>query len=314
MSYGPTDWLELSVEAPAEFVEPLAQVFLKYGNGGVAVEEIDGYYPDEGELPGRRRAVIRAYMPLDSAVGERRSRVDVAVRLVSGLAPVSPLAERILREECWRDAWKRHFKPLRIGRGVVIRPTWSVDEPEEGETTIWLDSGMAFGTGHHPTTRMCIEQIERDVVPAARVLDVGCGSGILSIAAVRLGASEAVGLDLDAKAVQVAHENGERNGVADRLRFETGSLRSSVGLPWFEGQASEVRPRSFDLAVANISRKVIVEIAPNLTAAVRPGGRLIVSGILVEHEDSVRQALSDAGAALTDRVSEEGWTMLAASV
>ena len=161
------EWLELSVEAPPEFVEPLSHVFLRYGNGGVAVEEEDGYLPDEGELPGQRRATIRTYMPLDASAAERRGRIDVAVRLVAALAPVSDLAERVLPEEQWRDAWKKHFKPLKIGRRVVVRPTWSADKPAEGEATIWLDPGMAFGTGHHPTTRMCIEQIERTMTPGA---------------------------------------------------------------------------------------------------------------------------------------------------
>ena len=176
MSGSPSNWLELSVEAPPEFVEPLSQVFLRYGNGGVAVEEEGGYRPDEGEVPGQRRATIRTYMPLDASAAERRSRIDVAVRLLAGLAPVSDLAERVLPEEQWRDAWKKHFKPLKIGRRVVVRPTWSAGKPAEGEATIWLDPGMAFGTGHHPTTRMCIEQIERTMTPGVRVLDVGCGS------------------------------------------------------------------------------------------------------------------------------------------
>lgn len=293
------DWLELSVEAPPEFVEPLSQVFLRYGNGGVVVEELDGYLPDEGELPGQRRATIRTYMPLDGSAAARRGRIDVAVRLVAGLAPVSELAERVLPETEWRDAWKKHFRPLRIGRRVVVRPTWSADKPLECEATIWLDPGMAFGTGHHPTTRMCVEQIERTMTPGARVLDVGCGSGVLSIAAALLGASDALGIDIDPTAVEVAEENGRKNGVQSRLTFAAGSL-----------PGPNVSPRSFDLTVANISAKVVSELASELVATLRPGGVLIASGVLVENSDRVRQALSDAGAAITDMVTEDGWVTL----
>ena len=303
MSGSPSNWLELSVEAPPEFVEPLSQVFLQYGNGGVAVEEEDGYLPDEGDLPGQRRATIRTYMPLDAAAAERRGRIDVAVRLIAGLAPVSNLSERVLPEEEWRDAWKKHFKPLRIGSRIVVRPTWSTDKPLEGEATIWLDPGMAFGTGHHPTTRMCIAQIERNVRPSARVLDIGCGSGVLSIAAARLGASEVLGLDIDPTAVSVADENGRQNGVQSRQTFAAGSLPSPKAIP-----------RSFDLTVANISAKVVSELAPELVASLKTGGVLIASGLLVENSDRVKQALSVAGTAITDVITEDGWVTLVGSV
>ena len=296
MSGSPSNWLELSVEAPPEFVEPLSQIFLRYGNGGVAVEEEGGYRPDEGEVPGQRRATIRTFMPLDASAAERRGRIDVAVRLVAALAPMSDLAERVLPEEQWRDAWKKHFKPLKIGRRVVVRPTWSAGRPADGEATIWLDPGMAFGTGHHPTTRMCIEQIERTMTPGARVLDVGFGSGILSIAAALLGASEVFGLDIDPAAVGVAEQNGRKNGVESRLTFAAGSLPSP-----------RVRPRSFDLTVANISAKVVSEIASELVASLKPGGVLIASGVLVENSERVQRALSDAGAAITCTTTEDGW-------
>ena len=302
MSGSPSNWLELSVEAPPEFVEPLSQVFLRYGNGGVAVEEQDGYLPDEGDLPGQRRATIRTFMPLDASAAERRGRIDVAVRLIAALAPVSDLAERVLPEEEWRDAWKKHFKPLRIGSRIVVRPTWSTDKPLEGEATIWLDPGMAFGTGHHPTTRMCVEQIERNMRPAARVLDVGCGSGVLSIAAARLGAYEVLGLDIDPAAVGVAEQNGRQNGVQSRLTFAAGSLPSP-----------RATPGSFDLTVANISAKVVSELAPELAASLKPGGILIASGILVDNSSRVKQALSEAGAAIADVVSEDGWVTLVGS-
>ena len=240
-------------------------------------------------------------MPLDASAAERRGRIDVAVRLVAALAPVSDLAERVLPEEQWRDAWKKHFKPLKIGRRVVVRPTWSADKPAEGEATIWLDPGMAFGTGHHPTTRMCIEQIERTMTPGARVLDVGCGSGILSIAAARLGASEVFGLDIDPAAVGVAEENGRKNGVESRLTFAAGSLPSP-----------KAGPRSFDLTVANISAKVVSAIASGLVASLKPGGVLIASGVLVENGDRIQRALSDAGSGdhMRDhrrRVDDPGW-------
>lgn len=299
----PSEWLELSVEAPPEFVEPLSQIFLRYGNGGVAVEEDSGYSPDEGEVAGQRRATIRTYVPMDSTAPERRSQIDIAVRLVASLAPVSALTERVLQEEEWQTAWKRYFKPLHVGKNLVVRPSWLEDIPEDGEVTIWLDPGMAFGTGRHPTTRMCLAQIEQLVTPGARVIDVGCGSGILSIAAARVGASEVVGLDLDPVAIEVARQNAVENQVSETLSLHQGSLPSP-----------RVDTASFDLAVANISAKVVTEIAHDLAAAVRPGGAVIASGVLAENQDSVRDALTAAGAVPSRSLTEDGWVVLVATV
>lgn len=299
----PSEWLELSVEAPPEFVEPLSQIFLRYGNGGVAVEEDGGYSPDEGEVAGQHRATIRTYVPMDSTAPERRSQIDIAVRLVASLAPISALTERVLKEEEWQTAWKRYFKPLHIGENLVVRPSWLEDVPEDGEVTIWLDPGMAFGTGHHPTTRMCLAQIEQLVTAGARVIDVGCGSGILSIAAARVGASEVMGLDLDPVAIEVARQNAVQNQVSETLSLHQGSLPSP-----------RVDPASFDLAVANISAKVVTEIAPDLVAAVRPGGVVIASGVLAENQDSVRDALTAAGAVPSRSLTKDGWVLLVATV
>ena len=218
-------WVELSIEAPAEYVEPLSHLFRRYGKGGVVTEEPGGYSPDEGERPpAPDRVTVKTFYPLDEEAAERHGLIDVGVRLMSQLACMSPLTQRVIEEREWAEAWKEHFHPLRVGDRLVVAPSWREFEPGEGDVVIRLDPGMAFGTGHHPTTRMCLEQVEALVEPGMEVLDAGCGSGILSIAAALLGARRAFGLDVEETAVSVAEANAAENGVAGVVSAVAGSL------------------------------------------------------------------------------------------
>ena len=294
-------WLELSVEAPSEYVEPLSELFRRYG-GGVAVEEPGGHYVDEGETPhDADRATVTTYIPLDAGAEERRSRIDLGIRLVAHLGPISPLRERILQDEEWQNAWKQHFHPLHIGEKMVVVPTWLDYEPKAREVVIELDPGMAFGTGHHPTTRMCLELLEELVRPGAGVIDLGCGSGILSIAAAKLGAGRVLGLDIDSTAVAVGRSNVGVNGVTRTTRIDQGTI------------PSETPPERYDIAVANISAKTITALAGGLVSVVAPGGVLIVSGLLLDSKDAVARALTDAGALVERNVKDGDWASLVAS-
>ena len=297
-------WLELSVRTPPEFVEPLSQIFYRYGHGGVAVEQEGGFNPDEGETPsGDEWAVVTTYLPMNESLDERRGRIDVGVRLVAHVSDISPLQERVVEEEDWQNAWKEHFHPIRVSRRITICPTWREYTPRDSEAVIMLDPGMAFGTGHHPTTRMCLERLDELVTPGVDVLDVGCGSGVLSIAAARLGARHVFGLEIDSVAVNVAKRNVRDNGVSHTVRVVQGTLPHT-----------DVKQSSYGIAVANISAKVVSEIAPYLAGAVRDGGKVIASGILLENKDGVVDALSAAGADLEETHVDGDWVALVAGV
>ena len=188
------DWLELSVHASPELVEPLVELFQRYGRRQVVVEEAGGFNPDEGEAPPTGGPVIvRAYVPKDRRSADRVARIHAGVQLMGLIKPLSPLEVRTVTPWEWEEAWKAHFQPLRIGGRLVVRPTWHEVEAEEGDIVLTLDPGLAFGTGHHPTTRMCLEQLERRVQPGMRILDLGTGSGLLSQAALLLGAEVGAG-------------------------------------------------------------------------------------------------------------------------
>ncbi len=291
-------WVELSVDTPPEFVEPLSHVFYRHGQGGVAVEEPGGFSPDEGESQSPPDLVtVKTYVPLDERLNERRGQIDLGVRLIAHLAPVSELRQRILEESEWENAWKEHFHVLHVGTRTVVVPTWRDYKRKEGDVVIELDPGMAFGTGHHPTTRMCLEYLERLVDKDIDVLDVGCGSAILSIAAAKLGARQVVGLEIEEVAVRVANDNIERNRCQDIARIESGTLPHSA-----------VASGVFGLVVANISAKVVVDLADELVGACRPGAKMLLSGVLEEREEEVVARLTESGAQLESRQVDSDWT------
>ncbi len=288
-------WLELSVSAPREFVEPLTSLFLKYGHAGVAVEEPGGFNPDEGESPPDSEHVrVMTYLPVGPTTLSREGSIDVGVRLMAQLGPVSRLRSREVDEAEWENAWREHFHVLRVGSRTVIVPTWRSYEPAKSDVVIELDPGMAFGTGHHPTTTMCLTALEEMVTPGCSVLDLGCGSGILSIAAARLGASDVLALDIDATAVDTAAANIRQNGVNAVVKVEEGTL------PY-----ASLRPGGYDVVVANISSTVVGNLAGHIAGAAGHGGAVVASGVLEQAQGPVVERLEEAGLRL-DRLDVDG--------
>ncbi len=284
------DWLEITVVAAFEDAEAVADLLRAHSGAGIAIE---------GD--GSRSLSLKAYLPRDSRLSTRRRSLRQALFALDVSQPLAVRRARTVREEDWANAWKEHFRVQRVGR-IVIRPPWRRHRARAGELVITLDPGMAFGTGQHPTTRICLLALQERLRPGDRVLDLGTGSGILSIAAVLLGASEVVALDIDPLAVDIAKTNIEANGVADRISVAMGS----VGSAWpFAGADSP-----FDCVVANIVSATIVELAGGLVGALRDGGTGIAAGISKERVDDCRWALSEAGARVVSTMAEGDWRTL----
>lgn len=308
-------WIEFSVHADGETAEAVADLFSRHGHGGVAVEELDP--PDmrigAQELQfGGRTVRVATYVPAGDGNG---ARVDSARRqILDGLgylAMIRPLRgsliEREMADEDWESAWKEHFHVHRPGERTVVVPTWRDYEPDPEDIVVALDPGMAFGTGLHPTTRLCVRQLEQRVTDGITVLDVGAGSGILSIVAAKLGAKYVRAIEIDPVAVTVARDNVVSNGVANgRVEVEEGSLPSAGQDPF--GRDKEGWPEGgFDIVVANITADVLAELSVQLSRAVAPGGVLIGSGIIADRFSLAVDALTAAGMRLVDAVSEEDW-------
>jgi len=301
-------WLELAVEADVEAVEAVSEILGRAATGGTSVEPAFELV-DEGlgaRLDPSRPATVRAYLPARDRAAAERAAAEVAEALghlqAFGLRPIGELRTRIVEEADWADAWKAYFPVMRIGRRLVIRPTWRRHRRAPDDVVLALDPGMAFGTGLHPTTRLCLAGVEalsdRGVLAGARVLDVGCGSGILAIAALKLGAATALGLDTDPIAIEATRANARRNALVRRVRVREGSLPSGAA--------------SFDVVLANLIAGLLVPLADSLLNELRPGGHLLASGIFVDREGDVRGAFETAGLAVTGRTAEGDWVALEA--
>lgn len=293
-------WVELSVEAHPEAVDAIADVFRQHGTNGVAVEQpIQSHI--EGEEPPVKTGnpVIRAFLPANDRVEDEISAIESDLWHLQAfdLSPIGSLRRRDVEEEDWAHGWKEHFHPLKIGR-VVIKPSWRDWKGQPDEIVVELDPGMAFGTGLHPTTKLMIEGLQERVRPGMEVLDLGTGSGILAIPAARLGA-QVTALDISDVAVQVASENVAINDVADLVAVAEGAIGTVSG-------------RRFDLILANIIASVLADIAKDLTAALKPGGEVLASGIIDERVDLVRSAFTDAGLEIADAISEGDWWLIVA--
>ncbi|HEC34740.1 MAG TPA: 50S ribosomal protein L11 methyltransferase [Chloroflexi bacterium] len=284
------EWLEVSVQVGSEAAEAVAEVLTRFAPHGVAVEA-----GAEGICAGP--VTVCAYLPANEHLPRTQRLVEEALWHLGQIIPIPEPAFRPVAETDWAELWKEHLRVLHVGRRVVIRPSWLPYAPREHEVVVILDPGMAFGTGLHPTTQMCLMALEEHVHPGMRVLDLGTGSGILAIAGAKLGAGSVLALDSDLQAVAVARSNARRNGVADRVQVREGSLAQADG--------------PFDLVMVNILAKVIVQMTEQgLEKRLAPQGLAVVAGLVADQEEEVTEALLRAGLAVVGRRQVEEWVAL----
>ncbi len=281
-------WQELSITVPHEYVEPISYLFGRYGKGVST------------ELAGEGKVLLRTYLTTGSR--QRMARIDVGVRLVGAIEPIGDLEIRELPEdEDWMESWKSHFRILRIGKRLVIKPTWlELDfTASPDDIVIEIDPGIAFGTGYHPTTDTCLQAMEQHIAPGMTVLDLGTGSGILTIAAIKLGAGLVTALDIDSQAVTAARRNFRRLGINKQVKLGQGSV------PHPTAPAGD-----FDLAVANISARGVADRCPFILTALKPGALFIASGLLNTQKEEVAAVVEPLGFSLISEWPQEEWTTL----
>jgi ribosomal protein L11 methyltransferase len=312
------EWLEITVNCDAEQAEAVAEVLSRYAPGGVAIQQDaldltgEEWRPDGPLAP---VASVRAYLAVEPGLDEKRQQVEEALWHLRQIVPIPEPQFCAVAEEQWANAWKEHFHVTRIGARFVVKPSWrdaprtpqddDIVTPLKGVLGIELDPGMAFGTGLHPTTQMCLLALEKHLRPGDRVLDLGTGSGILAIAAAKLGAAVCLALDVDLVAVEAARANVSANGVSDAVQVEQGSLALLSTL------YSPLSTAGFDLALVNILAQVIVELCgQGLGEAVRPGGLAVFAGLIDTQEAKVRAALEQVGLYVIERTQEKDWVGL----
>lgn len=292
-------WLELSLTLSGELAEAVTEVLSRYALGGVALEMAAD---NKGALSAATDVLVRAYIPIDGQEDEQRRRIEEGLWHLSQIQPLPEAEFKVLDKADWQTSWQKHFQPMPIGKRLLIIPPWITIE-ESKRSLIVLEPGMAFGTGLHPTTRMCLEAIEDFIQPGDNILDVGCGTGVLSIASVLLGANHVLAVDTDNTAVQATRENAERNRVAEHIQVEPGSLEQVKVL-----QTKTQKP---DLIVANILSHILMDlIQSGLAKVVKPEGRIILSGILVEQIEPLVSLAEEADLELIEVRSEKDWRAL----
>lgn len=307
------NWTEMSILTTAEAVEPISNILYEAGVSGLAIEDRADFlrirenrfgeiyelnpndFPEEG-------VIIKAYLPKTEKLNETVQEIKKSIsRLTDFQIDIGKNKVTLsdVKEEDWATAWKQYYHPVKVSDRFTIVPTWEEYTPAEDELIIELDPGMAFGTGTHPTTVMCIQALEKTVKKGDSVIDVGTGSGVLSIAAAMLDAKEVKALDLDDVAVEAARQNIRLNNVDQIVTVELNDLLQGV-------------TEKADVIVANILAEVIISFADDAAKAVKEGGIFITSGIIEQKCDDVKTALEKAGFTVEETMRMEDWAALIA--
>jgi ribosomal protein L11 methyltransferase len=301
-------WLEVSFIIDGERAEAVAEVLARFVEGGVVIESTQvavGEKDQDGQAVGPLR--VCGYLPADAGLADKRRRLEEALWYLGRIRPLPEAQFKTIARQDWSEAWKQHYRPVAIGRRLLVVPAW-LDSPDPSRVAVRIDPGMAFGTGTHPTTQLCLQLLDELVDPAGtdRLIDVGCGSGILAIAALLLGAGCALGVDTDPQAVAAAHQNAAANQVTDRLEVSLGSIQEIL--------AGQFSIRRAPLVVANILAPVLIRLlGEGLGELLEPGGQLLLSGILDVQTQGVIEAARLAGFRLERHIQEGDWVALTVS-
>jgi len=306
-------WAEVTVLTASEAVEAVTAILERYGSNGVVLEdsgdltrtfvdrygEIYGLSPEDYPETGVR---VKGYIALELWSDELVSQITTDIRDLAhlGIDPgAGHVTHRIADEEEWANEWKKYYHPVRVTDRLTIKPSWEEYEPAAGELIIELDPGMAFGTGTHPTTNLCLKVVESVLREGDTMVDVGCGTAILSIAAAKLGAGAVLALDLDPVAVGVAQENVAMNGVQEVVTVRANDLLKGV-------------EDTYDVVVANILAEIILLMIDSAKQVLKPSGTFITSGIIKDKADTVQNALEQAGFAVQEKIQDGDWVALVA--
>lgn len=314
-------WLEVSLTVDGELAEAVADVLARFAPNGVMTEQ--GIKFADSADPGTPSGpiIVRAYLEMDEFIEETRQKLEESLFYLGMIQPVPPPVYRQIADQNWMEAWKQHYKPVPVGERLIILPVW-LDSPEQERIPIKIDPGMAFGTGTHPTTQLCLALIEEIVNKTSmwnepgsetnlnflpsKVIDIGCGSGILSIAALKLGVGTALGVDIDIESVKNSRANADQNGIDEEFIIGQGSVREVLD--------GKFPFKSAPLVVANILAPIILRLfEAGLVGLAEPGGKVILSGILQEQEGDVLDSAGAKGLVLEARKQMGDWVAFSLS-
>ena len=302
------NWLEVSLTVNGELAEAVADVLARFAYSGVMMEQGVKYMNDEDAGTPTGPITVRAYLEVDDQLEETRQKLEESLYYLGMIQPLPAASYKEIADQNWMEAWKQHYNPILVGKSLVIVPAW-MESPEPDRIAIKIDPGMAFGTGTHPTTQLCLELMEMAMLEIRnsnidfRVIDVGCGSGILSIAAIKLGAAGALGVDIDPGSIVNARENANTNQIGDELILDVSSVQEIL-----DGKFAF---RKAPLVVANILAPVIIRLFnAGLVDLIEDEGVIVLSGILQEQAPGVIEAGQAKGLKMIERRQMGDWVAL----
>jgi len=294
-------WLEVSLTAEGEIAEAAADVIARHAPAGLVLEAARA---SSSGVTSENPIRVCAYLPVDDQLDARRAQIEEGLWHLSQIMPTPKPAFRLIEEEDWAESWKADYRPIPIGERLLIQPSWLPAADDSSRSIIFIDPGQAFGTGAHPSTRLCLTALEEHLIHGDTVFDLGCGSGILSIAAVRLGALRVQAFDIDPQAVTASRENAARNSLEGIVKVEQGSLSELLA-------ACDQEAGFPDILLANILASVLEDlIQSGLATAVKPGGKLILSGILNEQARGLQLHAEEHGLRFLQAFKEADWQAL----
>lgn len=304
------NWLEVSLTVDGELAESVADVFARFAPNGVTTEQGVKYNDAEDAGTPTGPITVRAYLEVNEQLEETKQKLEESLFYLGMIRPLPAPVYKEMEDQNWMEAWKQYYKPILIGQRLLILPAW-MESSEPGRIVIKIEPGMAFGTGTHPTTQLCLELMElffagADGRSSLQTIDVGCGSGILSIAALKLGATKALGVDIDEESIVKSRENANINGVGGELILGLGSVQEILD--------GKFEFKKAPLVVANILASVIVRLFDaGMADLIEENGVIILSGILQEQEQSIIEAAQARGLGMNERRQMGDWVALAMS-
>lgn len=292
-------WIEVLLTVTPEQAEAVAEVLGRFTREGVVVEQLVQQDSGQEGTILSDQVKVYGYIFADAGADERQKRIEEALWYLGRIQPLPPAQYRLVDDRDWMDAWKQHYQPLKVGKRLVIVPAW-IEKEFPGRIPIRINPGMAFGTGTHPSTQLCLQFLEDLVKPGMHIFDVGCGSGILSIAAVKLGADYAAAVDVDPAAVRSTRDNCRLNRVEEQVEIGQDSVPLIL--------SGRFRYVQAPLVIANILSSVIINLFDlGLADLVEPGGHLLLSGILENQVEPVIQKGEENGLCRAQTRMMEDW-------